>query len=274
MMLYRGMDRTALDAAYNNSAAVSNSAAFMADYRARSDRLRIAMPRYVDLRYGELPRNRIDYFPAERPGPVLVFIHGGYWQMRAKEDFSVLAQGPLAHGIHVAFAGYTLAPDLLLGGIVDEIRAAIRWLAAQVGEYGGDTARMYVSGWSAGAHLAAMTLDEEALRGGLAISGIYDLEPMTLCYINDKLRLTPHDVDALSPLRHVASAPKQLIVACGGGELAELQRQSKEFADARAAAGLPGQFVRLPGCNHFTILDELTDPAGALARLAKDLVFS
>src|SRR3954462_1480418 len=111
MNSYRGMDRAALDAAYNNSAAVTNSTVLMADLRARSDRLRSEMPQHIDLRYGAAPRNQIDYFASEKRGPVLVFIHGGYWQMRAKEDFSVLARGPLAHGIGVAMIGYTLAPD-------------------------------------------------------------------------------------------------------------------------------------------------------------------
>ena len=109
MSLYRGMARAALDAAYDNSAAVANSAELLADFQARSDRLRAQRDRHLDLRYGSAERNRIDYFAADAPGPVLVFIHGGYWQMRAKETFSFLAAGPLAHGIHVAFAGYTLA---------------------------------------------------------------------------------------------------------------------------------------------------------------------
>src|SRR3954471_20363458 len=112
MDLYRGMDRAALDAAYNNSAAVTNSTALMAALPARGDRLRSEMPQYLDLRYGEAARNRIDYFPGAARGPVFMFIHGGYWQMRAKEDFSALASGPLAHGISVALIGYTLAPDI------------------------------------------------------------------------------------------------------------------------------------------------------------------
>ncbi len=119
--IYRGMDRAALDAAYDNSAAVSESLALLADFQARSQ--------HLDLRYEPAERNRIDYFAAQSPGPVLVFIHGGYWQMRAKENFSFLATGPLAHGIHVAFVGYTLAPETPLDGIVTEVRAAIAWLA-------------------------------------------------------------------------------------------------------------------------------------------------
>lgn len=271
MTVYRGMDRAQLDAAYNNSAAVANSSAFMAEFRAQSDRLRSEMPRHVDLRYGNAPRNRIDYFSAGARGPVLIFIHGGYWQMRAKEDFSVLARGPLAHGIDVAMIGYTLAPEITLAGIVEEVRAAIRWLAPRVAEYGGDAACLYLSGWSAGAHLTAMMLDEAAIKGGLAISGIYDLEPMRHCYINDKLRLDANQVETLSPLRRPAIA-KRLIVTCGGGELPELRRQSAQYAAAREKAGMPGRFVTLAERNHFTILEELVSPTGALTALVQELV--
>ena len=272
MNLYRGMDRAALNAAYNNSAAVTNSTALMADLRSRSDRLRSEMPQHIDLRYGASPRNRIDYFAPEKRSPVLVFIHGGYWQMRAKEDFSVLARGPLAHGIAVAMVGYTLAPDITLGGIVDEVCAAIRWLGAHVEDYGGDAGHIYLSGWSAGAHLTALALSEPAIKGGLAISGIYDLAPMRICYINDKLKLEETDVERLSPLKCAVDVAKPLIVACGGGELPELQRQSEEYAAARARSRMPGRLAKLAGHNHFTILDELASPSGALTVLVQELV--
>ena len=272
MTLYRGMDRAALDAAYNNSAAVANSSALMAELRARGDRLRGEMPQHLDLRYGPAPRNRIDYFSAQARGPVLMFIHGGYWQMRAKEDFSALARGPLAHGIDVAMIGYTLAPDISLGGIVAEIRAAIRWLAVHADEHGGDANRMYVSGWSAGGHLTASVLDAPAIRGGLAISGIYDLEPMRWCYIDEKLKLDECEARRLSPLLNMPPTSPPLIVTCGGAELPELRRQSAEFAAARKHARLPGPFVELEGHNHFTILDELANSQGALTKLVLDLV--
>jgi len=272
MTLYRGMDRTALDAAYNNSAAVANSSALMAELRARGDRLRGEMPQHLDLRYGPAPRNRIDYFSARARGPVLMFIHGGYWQMRAKEDFSALARGPLAHGIDVAMIGYTLAPDISLDGIVAEIRAAIRWLAVHADEHGGDANRMYVSGWSAGGHLTASVLDAPAIRGGLAISGIYDLEPMRWCYIDEKLKLDECEARRLSPLLNMPPTSPPLIVTCGGAELPELRRQSAEFAAARKYAGLPGPFVELEGHNHFTILDELANSQGALTKLVLELV--
>jgi len=266
------MDRAQLDAAYNNSAAVANSPAILADWETRSGRLRGAHPKRLDLRYGPAERNRIDYFAAERAGPVLVFIHGGYWQMRAKETFSFLAAGPLAHGIHVALIGYTLAPQKRLDDIVAEIRSAIAWLAAQVSGFGGDPARIYVSGWSAGGHLTAMSIAEPAVRGGLAISGIYDLEPIRLCYLNEKLDLDQNEARRLSPLSNLPKRSGPLITTYGDAELPELRRQAQEFAAARTHAGLPGRLVPLPGCNHFTILEELANPNGTLTMLVCELV--
>lgn len=269
---YNTMDRAALDAAYNNTLAVADSARLLADFDARSEQLRRTRGTALDLRYGKAPRNRIDYFAGARGAPLLVFIHGGYWQMRAKETFSFLAAGPLAHGIHVACIGYTLAPEISLAGIVAEARAAVARLAAHAGEYGADVTRLYVSGWSAGGHLTALCAAEPGVRGGLAISGIYDLEPIRRCYLNEKLGLSAEDVAALSPQRHLQSAPTPLMLAYGGGELPELQRQSVDYAAARRAAGLPGRLLRVEGANHFSILEQLADPTGALTQLLLELV--
>src|SRR5450830_1469890 len=261
--VYRGLDQAALDAGYNNSAAVKNSNALLQDFDQRSAALRATNGRHLDLRYGPAPRNRIDYFAAKKPGPLLIFIHGGYWQMRAKETFSFLAAGPLAHGIHVAMVGYTLAPDIFLSGIVDEVRASIGWLKEHAADLGGNPNCMIVSGWSAGGHLAALCLNEPGVMGGEAISGIYDLEPMRLSSLNDKLRLTVAEQAALSPL-HQPLSQNPLVVAYGTGELPELKRQSEQFATARR--NLPGKLLPLAQRNHFTILNELADPDGSLTR--------
>lgn len=265
MTLYRGMDRAALDAAYDNTLAVADSAAILADWQRRSDRLAADRPQHLDLRYGDAERNRVDCFSAGSGGALLVFIHGGYWQMRAKEMFRFLAAGPLAHGIDVALIAYTLAPQKRLDGIVAEVRAAIGWLAARYSR-----SRVLVCGWSAGGHLAAMMMDQPAITGGLAISGIFDLEPIRLCYLNDKLGLDEDEARRNSPLLHLPSEKKPLFVAYGTSELPELQRQSVTYAEARAKAGLPGRLVPLSGHNHFTILEELARPDGALTALVRD----
>jgi len=261
--LYRGMDKAALDAAYNNSLAVKNSTDLMADFGEQSASARTVPGTVLDLRYGPAPRNLIDYFPADRPGPLVIFIHGGYWQMRAKESFSYIAKAMLPHGLHVALVGYTLAPAATLGGMVQELRNAIAYLKAHAADHGGDPTRMVLTGWSAGGHLTAMCLDEPGVVGGLAISGIYDLEPMRLSYINDKLGLTTKDVAELSPMQLSMSA-KPLVVAFGEDELPELQRQSTDFFNLRQSKGQPGTLLPLAGLNHFTILAELADPQSSL----------
>jgi acetyl esterase/lipase len=271
MSTYRDMDQAALDAAYNNSAAVADSPAILAEWVARSARLAVERPQHLDLRYGAAERNRIDYFAARQGGPVLIFIHGGYWQMRDKETFRFVAQGPLARGINVALVAYTLAPAKRLDGIVAEIRAAIRWLASHVEDYGGDPARLYLSGWSAGGHLTAMCLNEPFVKGGLAISGIYDLEPIRFSYVNEKLRLNEAEARRNSPLLNLPGHSPALMLACGGAELPELRRQTGEFAAARARAGLSGRLAVLPAHNHFTILEELAAPEGALTEMVMEL---
>jgi arylformamidase len=260
--MYRGMDRAALDAAYNNGAAVRDSAQIVAGWEGRSAQLRAAHPDGMDLRYGPDERNRIDYFAARRDGPVLMFIHGGYWQNRAKELFAFVAQGPLAWGINVALVGYTLAPQKRLDGIVAEIHASLYWLYESVPMLGGDRRAIHVSGWSAGGHLTAMAMSHPAVRGGLAISGIYDLEPMRLSYINDKLRLDEDEARRNSP----GPTDKPIFIAYGAAELPEMCRQSEDYAGlvkTRAEA--------IPGRNHFTVLEDLASPHGALTALARKL---
>src|SRR5215831_3596207 len=184
-MLYRGMDRAQLDAAYNNTAAVPERDAIVADWAPRSARVRREHAGRLDLAYGDTPRERLDLFLAADPdAPTLAFIHGGYWQINdiVKESFAFFAEALLPLGINLAVIEYTLAPTARLDRIVDEVRRSIRWLAEHLGEYGADPNRLYVAGHSAGGHLTAMTMPLPEVRGGIAISGIYDLEPIRLNY--------------------------------------------------------------------------------------------
>jgi arylformamidase len=265
--VYRGMERAALDAAYNNRNAVADYPAVAANRQARSERVRRARKFDADLRYGNGARERLDVFPAEHPeGPLLAFIHGGYWQTNDKEASSFLVEGPLANGISVALIEYTLAPDANIDQIVGEVGRAVDWLAAHAHEYGADPARLCVSGHSAGGHLAAMMLGRRGVAGVLAISGLFDLEPIRLCYLNEKLRLTEDAVRRNSPMLHVPAHSPPIVVAVGASELPELVRQSGEYAAALGARGLPVQPLLLAGHDHFSVLEELARPSGALCK--------
>ncbi|MEC9367755.1 MAG: alpha/beta hydrolase, partial [Pseudomonadota bacterium] len=189
--LYRGMDRAALDAAYNNSAAVKDSASWLEKWRKNSAEAGARGEVRRDIAYGTQARQKFDLFlTGDTSSPLFVFIHGGYWQRNDKEGFSFVAEGLLPLGVSTAVVGYTLAPEATLTQIVAEMRSAISFLAAQGEALGYDQGSICVGGWSAGGHLTAMVADHPGVRGAVPISGIFDLEPMRLCYINDKLRLT------------------------------------------------------------------------------------
>jgi acetyl esterase/lipase len=198
------------DLGLNNGVAVPASADMVADWDKRSAGMRARYSGHLDLRYGPRERNRIDFLKAADGGPTLLFIHGGYWQTRAKETFTVFADGPMAHGINVALIGYTLAPDATLDEIVAEIHRGLDFLAAQLPDLGGDPNRIVVSGWSAGGHLTSMALSHPQVKAGMAISGIYDLEPIRHSYLNVKLGLDEAMSQRNSPMMQAGGVLKPL----------------------------------------------------------------
>src|SRR5262249_43968140 len=243
--IYRGMDRAALDAAYNNSAAVADSQDWLARWRRRSAEVRASSGARLDLAYGPRPRARLDYLPCgNKHAPLFVFIHGGYWQRNEKETFAFVADGPRARGIDVAVPGYTLAPQARLTDIVEEIRQALTFLSDNAGDLGFDRHAIFVGGWSAGGHLTAAVADHPSFRGGMPISGIFDLQPIALNYLNELLSLDETEIATLSPRRTMPDRGPPLRLAVGGAGLPGLQRQSPEFAQAARARGPP---VRLSG---------------------------
>jgi arylformamidase len=271
--IYRGMDRKTLDAAYDNTGAVKESQAYRERWLKVSAALRAADAAKCDLRYGPRPRATLDYFPCGTTGaPLFMFIHGGYWQRNEKERFSFTALGPLARGINVAVPGYTLAPEARLTDIVAEIRAALTFLADNADKLGFDRNRMFIGGWSAGGHLTAAVSDHPAVRGGLPISGIFELEPIALGELNDKLQLSAAEVQGLSPMRSIPKRTPPLMLFAGGNELPELKRQSEDYAAACRARKLPVSYDVLPGHHHFSILDELAARDGALTKALVELV--
>jgi len=268
---WRSMSQQERDRGLNNGEHVPGSIEMVAAWEQRSGELRKRFPAHIDLRYGPRERNRIDFLKAAEKAPTLLFIHGGYWQNRAKDVFTVVAEGPMAHGINVALIGYTLAPDATLDEIVAEIHAGIDFLNRQLPGLGAAGEGIVVSGWSAGGHLTSMALSHPKVRAGMAISGIYDLEPIRHSYLNEKLKADEATSRRNSPMMQAGGPLKPLSLVVGSGELPMLRKQTADFAGHRVKFGLPVTYEEIPGANHFTIMEEMMSPKGRITTLIRQL---
>lgn len=263
--IYRGMTRDELDRAYDNRGHVADSAACLARWAEMSWNLYQEVEVYRDLQYGAAPRQRIDFFPARSAGrPTVLFIHGGYWQWCDKEDESFVAAGPLAHNINVAVVEYTLCPDIDIDGMAAQIHTAIDWLIPNLPAFDADPGHLIVAGSSAGAHLAAMLAGRPDVKGTLLISGLYELEPITLTRLNETIRMDREMALRNSPVLHLPERAGPVCFAVGEDELPELLRQTADYHAAWIGAGLPGWHTVLSGTDHFTIMDEMATADGRL----------
>jgi arylformamidase len=211
-----------LEKEYNNRARVPEHAEIMASWVRDAAAYREAKPPRV-IRYGDGARHTLDLFEAGA-GPTLMYIHGGYWQAADKTFHSHQARGLNAHGVSVAVPAYDLCPDVRLGDIVEQIRAACAALHRDTG------APIIVSGHSAGGHLAACMLATEAcVPAAYAISGLFELAPLIATSLNAKVGLDAEEAEALSPLFWPAPEGKTLDAVVGADESSEFLRQSAEI---------------------------------------------
>lgn len=244
----------------------------------------LAAPRIVrGVAYGDHPGYRLNLFvpaAASRPAPVQLFIHGGFWRSLDADLFSFLAPGFTPFGALLAVIDYPLMPQARMAEVVEACREAVAWTYENCTAYGGDPERIFVLGNSAGGHLVAELMDRRWLRGrglpadlvkgGTAISGIYDLEPVTRSFQNDEIDLTAREVAEFSPLRRALDLGAPLIVAVGGDETAEFLCQSEAFAHHARACGSAVSHMPVPGTNHITVvLDALANPAHVLNRAVR-----
>ncbi|TQV79724.1 alpha/beta hydrolase [Denitrobaculum tricleocarpae] len=284
-VLFGGYDQTALDAQYNNRAAVPDFADIVAGWQRDSERTRSELKGHLDVAYGAGDRAKLDIFPAagdaSGQAPVLVFIHGGYWQALDKSVFSCVAPHYVEAGITVVTIGYPLCPDVSMGGIVAHCRTALLWLSANIGDYGCDPTRIFLSGHSAGGHLSALLASTDwaaeggaanLLKGAIPLSGLYELEPIRLSYLNEALHLTPEDARLYAPRLQTGRISCPLLLAVGGDETDEFLRQQRDFAAHLGTQGLTPQTLELEGLNHFTLVDALRSSGSVLSNAIVDFI--
>ena len=259
---------------YNNRARVPENPALMAGWATDAAAYRAEhAPRKIA--YGPGVRNTIDLFAGDGKGPMVVFVHGGYWQSLDGSSFSHCARGLNAHGIDVAVPSYDLCPQVTVDAIISEMRAAARELA-KLGR------PLVISGHSAGGHLAAcllatdwpaldVSLPNDLVIAAFAISGLFNLVPLVGTSINKALGLDDNNARAASPLLWKPPAHGSLDAFVGERESAEYHRQSRTMTEIWGAAGLPTRYGTVADANHFTAIAPLADPASEMVLRLKQL---
>jgi arylformamidase len=270
MKVWRDYDQAGLDAQYDTRAQIGDRYdAFSAERSRASLAARKRLSPRLDIAYGPAPRQRLDIFPPPAgvsAAPIAVFVHGGFWRAGDKSNFGYLADGLRGLGAAVVIVGSPLCPAASLDEVVGSVRSALRWIVAHAHEFGGDPQRLWLFGHSAGAHLVAMCccgsggegeLPPDSVKAAVMLNGMYDLEPLRLCYINAQIRLDAGQVARLSPVRLRAMAAGPMIIAVGDEETAEFHRQASEFAAAMASQGVRAEFIVVASANHYTVVRQL-----------------
>ena len=264
--VYRGYRRVELEKLYSHRHRIEGYDGYLERWPRESAAARERLEVIPDLAYGKRAAESCDVFPAGPGAPVQVFFHGGYWHSQDKRNFEFMAPACVARGAAFVSANYPLCPEVTLPELVDACRRCVVYVRDYAPGWGGDPERVFVSGHSAGGHIAAclMSTDWESVRPGLpgdlvkgaaAISGLYDLEALRYLEVNDTLRIDAETARDCSPLLAVPRAGGPMVLAVGTGEGGEFNRQQAAYAAAWRAGGHACRAMVLDGENHFSILD-------------------
>ena len=283
-LVWLDMDQKELDDAYDQSVYAPNQQLVAGRRRLASEALlkRIAPERAA---YGPSEDEQLDIYKTHRPNaPINIYVHGGAWRNGQAKEFAFPAEMFINAGanfvvldfVQVQHTGGNLMP------MVQQVRSAVAWVCKNAARIGGDAERIYITGHSSGAHLSGCTLVTDwekdfgvpanLIKGGLLISGMYDLKPVRLSKRSEYVKFTDEVEQALSSQRHLDKLNAPIIVAYGTQETPEFQRQNREFAAAVKAAGKPVELIVGDGLNHFEMQETLGNPYGLAGRAALKLM--
>lgn len=284
MKLYRDFStQEQIDQQYNIEAAVGDMRPYVEWFVDSSATARAELACALDVPFGPTRDETLDIFPARTPdAPVLLFVHGGYWRILSSKEFSLVARGPVAHDVTVVVSNYSLCPKVSLAEITRQSRAAVAWIANNIARYNGNPARLFVAGHSAGGHQVGMLvatdwvgeygLPADVIKGGMPISGLFDLSPFRHSWLQPKLQLDADLIARQSPLLHIPEQAPPLLVTLGGDESSEFHRQSADYVAAWRARGHRATEFAQPGKNHLTAIGDFEQADSALCRALLDFI--
>jgi arylformamidase len=276
MLIYKHYTQATLDHQYNNRLNAPDHEYHLQQWELVNRETEKKYKLQKNIPYGEGERETLDIFPSEKSiAKTLVFIHGGYWYKNGPFDVYLIAEAFRAYGITIVLISYPLMPEYSMDQLVLSCRKAIGWLHQNLSQYNGDPEQIYIAGHSAGGHLAAMmmatnwpefdpSISAGTIKGICAISGLYNLLPVQLCYVNDTLKMDKETATRNSPVQLSPHKSCPLILAVGGEETAEYKEQSRELYDEWTAKGADVQYLEIADTNHFSVLTSLLDHSSVL----------
>ncbi len=276
--VYRGFTPDELHRQYAARLAVPEHPQIFERWRRWSADYRATARAEIGIAYGKGEEETVDLFlPKAKNPPIHVYLHGGYWQSLHKDDFSFLARGLVEAGVAVAVVNYALCPSVTVDEIVRQVRRACAFVWREADRFGYDPSNLQVSGHSAGGQLTAMMiatdwpahgldLPADLIKRGVSVSGIFELVPLRHTPINDALALDAEAARRNSPALMKPARPTPLALAVGADESAEFRRQSRDFAARWRHLGCPVEHLEAPGCNHFTVIEQMASAASPLTR--------
>jgi arylformamidase len=245
----------------------------------RSEAVRATIPMTADVAYGPDQTETVDlFFPSgKRSGlPVHMFIHGGYWRMFSKRDYSYVATTITQAGAIAVIVDYALMPKVRMATIVDQVRRAKQWVLANIADHGGDPAELTVSGHSAGAHLSTFLLNSENtpsnVRAALLLGGLYDLKPLQNSFLANEIGITDEEVALFTPLAHRHDPQAKTTVLVGANETPPFHQQADRFKENLQRQGSPVTSLVLTNRNHMDSVRDLGVPGSQAGDCLTDLI--
>ncbi len=273
---YRGFRQEEMEYQYNPRESVPEYPQLAKKRAEQSRRVRESAKSWLGVPYGSSPREKLDIYAADQPGgPVLIYIHGGYWRSGSKEDNCNFVPVFTKRGASVVLVEYDLCPNVTVSDIVRQTRSAIAWVYRNILRYSGNPAKIYLSGHSAGGHLTAMAmahdwasegLPRDLIKGAVATSGVYDLDMVMRISVQEQVKLTPELARENNPFVHPPLPICPIIVAVGGAEPQGWQQMSEDFFNLCKQRGVDCEYLIIPGANHYTMSEHLADAESPLAQ--------